>query len=160
MKPQEYESLVARVAQGITDSAAHLRKADIKLGATNKLIGASGFPHQVDVGIRVDTDIYLVECKRWKNKVGAEQILVLAARAKDVCEANPSHNVHCILAATQGFTRGAFRLAKHFDIQLEIIKSPHEFGMKIGNQIHVAQGDCVGLSDEATIEVRRNGKFI
>jgi hypothetical protein len=102
MNSQEHEKLVALIAQGITSSAENMREADIAWGRTNKIIGASGYAHQIDVGISIKGEICLVECKCWKDKVGLESILVLAGRAREIVEASPSYKVHCILRRYKG----------------------------------------------------------
>lgn len=120
------------------------------LGCANKLPGTSGFNHQIDVSLHSNECIYLIECKLWRNKIGVDEVLVLAGRASDIAQEHQSLKIKSILASHSGFTDGAIKLAKHFDIDLEIIKSKKEFALRIGSKVTACITDTLGISVEFT----------
>ena len=153
MTPDEYENVVAGIVSGICQSAPELGGLRLGSGRANRLPGASGYKHQIDVSLSGSENIYLVECKRWEHKIGVDEVMVLAARATDIIQANSGVTFQAILASTVGATRGAKTLANYFQIQLEIVRSAHEFGMRIGKNVRVGIAETLRLGDSLACTV-------
>lgn len=83
-------------------------------------VGKSGARRQIDVKfthkVRSHTYVTLVECKRWKAKVGRDRIDVLAASIEDL---NASKGV---IFTTRGFVEGAEAYAKSKGIDLFLVR--------------------------------------
>src|SRR5258706_12545028 len=99
MTPAEYEQLVADIAGGIREGAADLQDLVLASAGANRLPGASSYRHQIDVSLEGPKRVFLIECKRWDEKVGVEEVLVLAARASDILQARPGCAVRAILVS-------------------------------------------------------------
>lgn len=155
MSPDEYEHLVSEIVNEICAHAPALAGFSASYGKTNKVAGASGYKHQIDVSLTARTHIYLIECKRWNDSIGVAEVMVLAARMKDIADANRTIKAQAILASLKGASRGALKLAAHFGIQLEIVKSASEFGMRVGQFISVGLHVSAVASDSIELEVRK-----
>ena len=155
MSPDEYEQLVSEIVNEICTHAPPLAGVSAKYGKANKIPGRSGYKHQIDVSLSTNKDLYLLECKRWKDAVGVAEVMVLAARMNDVADANREIRVHSILASTKRASRGARALAAHFGVQLEIVESPLQFGMQVGKFISVGLHISAVASDSIDVEVRK-----
>lgn len=160
MTPSEYEIVVADIVSGICNGAANLGGLKLGSGRSNRLEGRSGYKHQIDVSLSSCTALYLIECKRWDDKIGIQEVMVLAARDTDISQLHPSANIKAILVSKTGATRGAKMLASHFGIDLEIVSSPREFGLRIGRHISLGVADSTALRDDASCEVVRNGVIV
>jgi hypothetical protein len=79
---EEYETLVRRLVEALIGTA--FPAAVVAGGAKNKLLGASGFPHQIDASVQTHDLLVLIECKYWKRSVRAELVLTLASRLADI----------------------------------------------------------------------------
>ena len=84
MTPAEYEDLVGEIAGKLARRLGD--EAEVQKGRDNRIEGASGFAHQIDVSVQVGGGLHLMECKLWRKKVGVEPVLVLAARVTDIRE--------------------------------------------------------------------------
>lgn len=153
MTPDEYENVVADIVSGICQSAPELCGLVLGVGRANRLLGASGYKHQIDVSLSGGKNIYLIECKRWEAKIGVDEVMVLAARATDIVETNSCATLQAILVSKVGATRGAKILASYFQIQLETVRSAREFGMRIGKNAKVGMADTFRLGDSLTCAV-------
>lgn len=160
MTPSEYEIVVADIVSGICRGAEKLDGLQLASGRSNRLEGGSGYKHQIDVSLSGGTATYIIECKRWDQKIGIEEVMVLAARGSDISHLNPAATIKAILASKTGATRGAIVLAKHFGIDLEIVQSPEEFGLRIGQLISVGLADSFSIGDKAIAEVVRDGVVV
>ena len=158
--PADYEKLVAEIVSGITNSAPVMSGYSLGFGAQNKIHGASRQPHQFDVSLTSASELYCIECKRWRKRIGVEAVLVLIARTADMREARPGCRVHSILVSTAEPTRGAKRLAQHYGVQLEVVESPVVFGMKIGQRIQNGISSGIRASDSVVPTVTRGGASV
>lgn len=74
-------------------------------------VGRSGAKRQIDVKLtqvlRGETQVTLIECKRWKHKVDRQRVDVLAASVEDLGAA------HGVMFTTSGYEPGAEAYAKH-----------------------------------------------
>lgn len=150
MTPSHYEKVVSDIAAGIQSGSSDLSDYRIGYGSRNRIQGASGYRHQIDVSLVGPTEVYLIECKLWGRKVGVGEVLTLVARAADVRDLNQRTHVQCILASNAGLTRGARKIAAHFGIQVEAVKSASEFGFKLGKNIHLGFADAISVSAQVT----------
>lgn len=153
MTPSAYEKLFAQIIQGIRSSDDRLKNLPIGSGAKNRISGSSGYKHQIDVSFDYDGHLYIVECKRWKSKIGVAEILVLASRRQDIESAHPGPPVFAIIVSQLSATRGASQLARHYGIEISSAKSAHEYGLRLGSSIFLAAGESVGVSDSVTVNV-------
>ena len=95
--PREYEQVVREIVAGICSVASDLSDLEVSSGRGNRILGSSGYRHQIDVSLRGRGRMYLIECKRLKRRVGVESIMVLAGRVADIQSANPEvHDRECL----------------------------------------------------------------
>ena len=156
MSPEDYERVVAEIVRGICEGAPELNDIVLGQGRANRLLGASGYKHQIDVSLSSAAKTYLIECKRWESKIGVEEIMTLAARSTDIAQAHEGNIAQAILASTKGATRGAIILARFFNIQLEVVHSAHVFGFRIGKQVRVGVADGFRIVDRVIAKVIQN----
>ena len=88
LSPADYEKLVADIVLGMRQSAPELAMLSLGAGRANRILGASGYNHQIDVSLTGPGGKFLLECKKWNKRAGVESVLVLAARASDILQAN------------------------------------------------------------------------
>lgn len=157
MKPAEYEQLVADIANDICRTAPELQGLVLGRGRNNKLLGASGYRHQIDVSLQEEKQVFLIECKHWNARVGVAEVLVMAGRARDIQAHTPNCTVTAVLVSVKGASRGAHKLAQHFGVEIEIAKSASEFGLRIGRFVHQAVSDDLSVSDHWEVTIIRNG---
>ena len=129
MTPSQYERVFAEIVDAIVSKS---RTLEVNYESKNRVLVASGYSRQIDVSITSQTKITIVECKRWKTKIGLSTVMVPFARACDVQENNPGKIVIPIVASTKQPTRGAIKYAKHVGINHEQVTSTTEFGFRIG----------------------------
>lgn len=157
MNPDDYEKTVAEIATGIHASVASLHAFKLDSGRVNRLEGASTFRHQIDVSLIGPSEIYLLECKRWEKKIGVDEVMILVARANDILQSREGINVIPILISKKGATRGAAKLARYFGVEIEIVTSALEYGLKLGKHAVVGLHAALAMTDTAIPEVYRNG---
>lgn len=160
MSPEEYETIVSEIVADICRGAPELSGMTLGFGLKNKLQGASCYKHQIDVSLEGFPDTYLIECKRWDKKIGVQEIMVLAARGTDIAQLRQNVKIHCSLATKIGATRGAVTLAQYFGIELEIVRSAQEFGMRIGKRISLGMVDRVLATSSLSFTVIRDGVVV
>jgi hypothetical protein len=160
MKAAEYEYLISEIAKGICQSAPDLQGLTLGTGHKNHILGASGYAHQIDVSLQETGRTFLIECKRWKDRIGVAEVLVLAGRASDIKACHPGCSVTAILVSIYGASRGAQQLARHFGINIEIATSAFEYGLRIGGVVHHAILEEPGLFDHTEATVTRQGVII
>lgn len=62
--PRQYEKITKGIVEEVTKALPNLKKAVINQGRKNKIEGASGFRHQIDVSIEMPSEkLILIECK-------------------------------------------------------------------------------------------------
>jgi hypothetical protein len=136
MTPSQYEKMLHSIAQSAEREIRKnnkFKEFSLGVGASNKITGASGFHHQIDVSLKSESHLYLFECKLLSRaKVSVELVLVLAARLTDIKKAHQHLEVKATLVSSVGFTRGAEKLAIHFDIGREINRTDGNHGLQAG----------------------------
>jgi hypothetical protein len=153
MTAREYEQLVRQLVGALKQSVPPLSHAVVCGGSSNRLPGASGFQHQIDVSLSYAGWLVLVECKYWRRSVGAEAVLVAASRLSDIQAAMPSTNVCATIVSKKRATRGAQLIAKRFGVSLDTVTSPTRYGVRLGKNVFVTAEDSITLSDSVTAEV-------
>lgn len=116
---EDYERLVSSILE------ERIRKeypnAVLKVFQNRKYKGQSGHEHQIDISVEMELvgcQVLIVgECKKYRERVGNEDILVLAGRMQDI----GAHKG--ILVTTSGFQEGAKRVAKAKGIALVLVHS-------------------------------------
>ena len=158
ISPADYEKLVAEIASGMRQSAPALAMLTLGEGRTNRILGASGYNHQIDVSLVGPRGMFLIECKRWRKRAGVESVLVLAARASDILQAHRTSKVTPILISSVGFTRGAKQIANHYGVRLELVVSAQAFGLQLGAIARIGAHDVAVAADHAETFHYRGGK--
>lgn len=153
LKAKEYECLVKDLISNLAERSPVLPPCDIAGSGNNKIGGASGFKHQIDVSVRAPSFLILVECKYWSDSVDAEPLLVLASRLADIRAANPKLEILASLVSTKAPTSGAEVLATYFGINLDIVSSIKDYAVRLRKQIFTTIGDTVIFGDSCDGEV-------
>jgi hypothetical protein len=134
MTSQEYEELTSILASKYAE-AFKLLNPVIKLGRSNKWIGKSGHPHQIDVSLETHSEIYLIECKSWNYKIQVEKVLALLGRVQDIGSAVDGNlKIKPIMVTTKGFQRGAIKVAHYYGISLRLITSLSRYDFGYSNE--------------------------
>lgn len=110
LSPAENEHLVQELVDGL---GAALGENSLRGGKANRIPGASGYRHQIDVSIHLFGKIVLLECKRFNRPVAIQHALTLAARLQDIREANPFCDVTASLVSTRAVTAGSLKISSH-----------------------------------------------
>ena|SRR3982751_4954178 len=87
MNGPAYEALVERLAGELLVNP-HLQSCRLDSGARHRIVGVSGFRHQIDVSLRDEAALYLIEAKHWKKPVSVEAVLALGSRLRDIAQAS------------------------------------------------------------------------
>ena len=157
MNDHEYELLVSELIAGLAKST-QLRSHDIGSGKKNLVAGASGFRHQIDVSLQDHHSLFLWEVKYWTRKVGAEAILILASRLEDIRKHRPNTAVHASIVSTKHATKGAWLLAAHFEIKINVVYNLYRYALQFANENLI--GGAGTYSARATIQYIQDGKVI
>ena len=156
MTPGQYEQLLAEIADGICRAAPDLQSLVLGSGRNNKIEGASGYGHQIDVSLQDPARLFIIECKYWTDRIGVQEVLVLCARTIDIAGRLKGCSITPILVSVKGASAGAVKLARHFGVTIEIAVSASEFGLRIGKFVTQAVTDRVVMSDHCEATVLRN----
>ncbi|MDD4881277.1 MAG: hypothetical protein PHR30_11310 [Gallionellaceae bacterium] len=136
MKGAAYEYLVTSLVQRLVQDT---RLASFKIGngRKNRIFGASGYGHQIDVSISGPSFLCLIEAKHWNKPIGVDSILVLASRIADIQAKIPATKIHASIVSTRKETRGAAQLAPHFGISADVVSNQREFAVRIAEQVFI-----------------------
>ena len=137
MTSDEYEKLIVDIIEKFN---SHRKNEDvlIKHGKRNKWRGASTHKHQIDISVETQDNIYIVECKRYKQCIKAANILVLVGRIKDIQEIE-KRKINGIIFTTKGYQRGAKKIANYFKIVLNTATSVDEFAAQFAKCVIIGQ---------------------
>jgi restriction endonuclease len=128
--------LVTAIAESVAQRVKALPEGAVRYGRQNHWIGASGFEHQIDVSIRGQERILLVECKYWNRRVSVEAVFALQGRLDDI-QPTLGLKVEGAIISTIGFQSGARRVGQHFGIHCDLVRSAEEFGFKYATHLVV-----------------------
>jgi hypothetical protein len=151
----QYEALVRKMVREFRAITQALGTYKVKGGAGKRVLGASGFQHQIDVMVRNPTDLLLIECKRWKKKVGVGPVMILAARIIDIRAAVPATRVHGSIVSMKKITPKARILAKYFRIEIDTVRSLHEYAIRVFNHIFAGFLETAQATDTVNADVTR-----
>jgi hypothetical protein len=138
---EQYERLVDQIAQEVADRLKSKGRVEHKKpGRSNKIVGASGHEHQIDVSLTFfPTDaparLIVVECKKWNSTVGIDSVLTFFARIRDIQERCQDFIVEGVFLTTMGFEEGAKTFANYYGIHLDIVRSLEEWAIKLVDQL-------------------------
>ena len=131
----EFEELTRNVAHEVKKVSTNLQNGMILCGSKNKIEGASGYKHQIDVSIEVPNEkLILIECKRYNSKVALKDMLVLVARVDDINKGKKI-DVTGNFFTTKGFTKPAEKIGKYYNIDLNTFKDLEHFAVHIGGNV-------------------------
>jgi len=154
MDGHEYESLVSSLVTTLVQNTP-LRGHEIGTGRQNRIAGASGYRHQIDLTLRHQHSLFLVETKHWTRSVGVGAILVLASRVEDIRKQLPSTAVQASIVSTKHATRGAKPLAAHFEIKIDVVSSIKEYALQFADQLFIGMHERATATDISDAEVVR-----
>jgi hypothetical protein len=135
MSPKLYEEACWSVIAGLRDHFPCIQEYEVAAGAKNRLRGASGAMHQIDVSLRSATRLILIECKCLNRPVSQEAVLVLMGRLQDIRDANPDLSVQASLVSTKAVTGGARTLAKQYGIELDVMHNAQEYCIRLNQYV-------------------------
>jgi hypothetical protein len=135
--PKTFEKVAKEIAEEVKKASPNLQKAVINYGRKNRIEGASGFRHQIDVSIEIPGEkLFLVECKRYKSKVTLSHMLVLIARIDDICK-KKRNKVSGIFFTTIGYTKPAKEVGSYYNIELNTVKDIKYFAVQVAGNVFV-----------------------
>jgi hypothetical protein len=134
---RDFEKLTKKIVEEVKKASPNLQQAVINHGTRNRIKGASGFNHQIDVSIEIPSEkLYLIECKRYMSKVTLSDMLVLIARIDDISKNN---NIKVIgtFFTTMGYTKPAKKVASCYNIELNTVKNLKHFAVQVAGNVFV-----------------------
>ena len=139
----EYEQFLADIIQTIISSGRSID--DLKSGATNKVRGASGQDHQVEVSFvnrgNKEAVRVLIECKRCQKPVGLSQVKIVKATRDDISQNQSCLPTRGIIVSLSRFTAGAKLFAKYYNITLEKLSDQRPYRFNYVNFSVLADSD-------------------
>jgi len=153
MKSNEYEEIVEPIVRSIFAAAEGEKSLQVKYGKKNLWLGCSGHCHQIDVSVCNSQNILLVECKYWKKKIPVEKVLAFFGRISDISP-RCDRKIHSIIVTTVGLQKGAYLIAKHFNIDLSEVQSPFEFALKYKNYFMIARQDSIKIDESVGVKIQ------
>ena len=134
LTPQEYEELVKILIDSLLKNNDVLKIEDVGYGKGNKIEGASGHKHQIDIAYRdlQNQSLILVECKRWQSKIKIDHVLAFHCRLVDIRK-KQNVNAEGVMVTIVGYQKGAKKYGDTYGIKLGKVKDASEFGIFIRN---------------------------
>ena len=159
----DYESFISKLVENINNSNRNLKK--IKHGSKNKINGASGQKHQIDVSF-VDNSfkkptLVLIECKRFfKDTININHVKILKATLDDILHhpKNPNNAIALIITTTKNIRRGAKLFSKHYGIRIEKVNHSDSYEFQYENIIQIGSVVSLIASGESHVAHRRKCK--
>ena len=147
MDYKKQETIVATIVKALAEKYGG--GAGVGSGSTNRVAGASGHQHQIDVSVKLDNELMLYECKCWgrvkKRNVNPAAVLAFAARIIDIRDADPTLQVYPYFVVNRALSRGAKLVAQYFKIEALRCKSEAEFNLSFLSSHHVGVSDGIGF---------------
>jgi hypothetical protein len=135
--PKTYEEVTREIVEEVKKASPNLQKAVINHGTKNRVEGASGYSHQIDVSIEIlGEKLFLVECKRYKSKVTLSDMLVLIARIDDICKKKKTKVIGTFFT-TIGYTKPARKVGSYYNIELNTVKNSKHFAVQVAGNVFV-----------------------
>ncbi len=160
----EYEVIVKELAKQIAKSYDVSLVEQLKYGAKNKIAGASGFHHQIDVSLRYRSRdgielLKLIECKLFSSKkIAIGEVLLFHSRINDIQQkVGDSIIVEGNMFTTIGYTMHAKNYASHYKIATNIRQKDGSFGsISFVDQIVILPRPATIITQPAMIIVPQN----
>jgi hypothetical protein len=145
-RSRQYEQTVREVAERLREVIKDLADADdVGHGATNRWLGASDYPHQIDVSVATADRISLIECKCWGDPVDTEAVLALNSSVADIRAANAGRTVEGIIASQMEADPGALKLAEYFGVLAWTVSEPTDDAATIAFAVRYKEHVVVGM---------------
>lgn len=154
----DYERLVAELVAGLVKGAPALAGFVPRSGAGNRMKGASGYAHQIDLSLSSESELYVFGLKCLQKSIGVAEVLVLAARLADISAAPQSKTIHSSIISLKRPSRNVPGLAAHFNIQLDIVEDTHSFGVSFASQHFIGYVERTRVTDYMDAEVVRGSE--
>ena len=145
-----YERLALELVEQLRLNSA-LSTLEPSSGATNRIRGASGFPHQIDLSLSDSGRLFLFELKCYTKAIGVEQLLVLASRRADIAAAFPRKTVLASLVSKLQPSRNVRPLAKHFGIEVRVVESLHSYSLSFAGDHFIGHHEQAHASDSVSV---------
>jgi hypothetical protein len=145
---RSYEELVRHLVAGLMATPG-LEAFSLNHGPKNRVQGKSGYRHQIDVSLENEEQLFLLELKCLRRRAGVNDLLVLAARQRDIAEAHPVKSVSASLVSTKPVSRNVITLAKHFGVNVETVEDMHSYAMSFGRHRYIGIHEHVHLSERS-----------
>lgn len=137
MNASIYERLTKEIVDEVMKASPNLQGANRGHGPRNRIEGASGFKHQIDVSIEIaGGKIVLVECKCYKSLVTVSDMLILVARIDDIRKKRNEQVSGCFFT-TKGYTKPAEQVGIFYGIELNTFSDVSAFA------VHVARNTFI-----------------
>jgi hypothetical protein len=157
MKATDYEQLVAELAHKLVSQPNPGELVTVGWGSKNRIVGASGFKHQIDVSVRDPSRMLLIECKYWKDRIDPEACLAFAARVLDIRDVNKGREVTGRIVTTRSVTKGVRQIADYFNLGVDAVSSTQEYVMRIWHYVGIGLTEGARASDAFIANVRKAG---
>jgi hypothetical protein len=157
MNSTDYEKLVAELAHNLVSKSNSNPLVEIGWGSKNRIAGASGFKHQIDVSVSDPIRTLLIECKYWKRPINAEASLAFAARVIDIGDNDKKREVRGRIVTTYSVTNGVHQIANYFNLGVDRVLSAQEYSMRIWNRVGIGLAEGARAGDTFTANVRKAG---
>jgi hypothetical protein len=153
LSPQEYEELVKKLIDSLLRNNDVLKIENIDYGKGNKIEGASGHKHQIDIAYRdpQNQSLILIECKRWQSKIKIDHVLTFHCRLVDILN-RQNVTTEGIMVTTVGYQKGAKKYGDKYGIKLGKVKDESEFGIFIRNLGFMGVVDKGVVTDHAFVK--------
>jgi hypothetical protein len=157
LKGTAYEALCHDLVAGITRGTP-LQDYILKSGARNRVAGASGYKHQIDLSLVGEERLFLFELKCLYKSIGVAEILILAARFSDISAAFPGHKVLASIVSTKRPSKNVFPLSRQFGLCVDVVENLNSYGLSFANQHFVGHVEKAHAQDHCDAKViRGNG---
>lgn len=157
MKSTDYEQLVAELANKLVSQPNPNSLVTVGSGSTNRIAGASGFKHQIDVSVSDPSRMLLIECKYWKKRIDPEACLAFAARVLDIRDVNKGREVTGQIVTTYSVTNGVRQIADYFNLGVERVFSAQKYSMRIWQTVGIGLTEGARANDTFIANVRKPG---
>jgi len=149
MSSDEFEFFVNELIGDIIKKVDDPKIESIGVGRKNKIQGASGYKHQIDISCKdlKRNTLVLIECKSWNDTIDIIPVLTFHARILDISKISQL-KIEGIMVTTKGYSKGANKYADYYGIKLQLAKNEYEFKVFLEEMFYI------GLKDKANFRER------
>lgn len=157
IKGYAYEALCHELVAGIMRGTP-LQNYLLKSGAKNRILGASGYKHQIDLSLIGEGRVFIFELKCLEKSIGVAEILVLAGRLNDISANFHGHSVNATIVSTKKPSKNVTPLARQFGLQVDIVEDLNSYGLSFANQHFIGHAEKITAQSYGDAEIiRGNG---